>query len=113
MGDSPNLPPKSAQWLIATAIGWILLSYFFRGWLWTGLRKRTLSAFGTAAVTGAIWLGLHATVRVDLPRGIFSNAVILSLARHFGESVRASIALHAMYNCMLLVLVWLLTNGLL
>ena len=86
---------------------------FFRGWLWTGLRKRPLSALGTAMVTGGLWLGLHAAVRVDLPLGILPSAIILSLARHFGESVRASIALHAVYNCVLLASVWLLTNGLL
>src|ERR1700730_1558079 len=71
----------------------------YRGWLWTGLRKHW-SAVPTGVLTGMLWLGLHsATIWVWL----LPVAVILSVARHFGQSVRASIPLHMLYNFIVII----------
>ena len=70
---------------------------FFRGWLWTAL-CRTWSVWPTALCTGGIWLALHAlegAVRVPI---LVPAAILLSLARHYGGSVRASIPIHAANN---------------
>jgi membrane protease YdiL (CAAX protease family) len=78
---------------------------FFRGWLWTGLRKRW-GATSTAVFTGALWLALHASAKIYILAMIFPVAVILSVARHFGGSVRASIALHILYNAAVMLSPW-------
>ena len=70
---------------------------FFRGWFWTALR-RYWSVWPTALCTGGIWLSLHAlegAVRVPI---LVPAAILLSLARHYGGSVRASIPLHLANN---------------
>jgi membrane protease YdiL (CAAX protease family) len=72
---------------------------FFRGWLWTGLRKHW-SALTTGALTGAVWLALHPA---EIWLWFFPIAIILSVARHFGESVRAPIALHMLYSFIVII----------
>jgi membrane protease YdiL (CAAX protease family) len=96
---------ESAPWLSLTnAFFSVLLAplseeLFFRGWLWTGLRKHW-GALTTGALTGMIWVALHPT-RIWL--WMFPVAVILSVARHFGKSVRASIPLHMLSNFIVLI----------
>jgi uncharacterized protein len=77
----------------------------FRGWLWTGLRKRWGVA-STATLTGILWLALHASTKIYVLAIIFPVAVILSVARHLGGSVRASIALHILYNATIMLTPW-------
>jgi len=70
---------------------------FFRGWMWTALR-RFWGVWSTALCTGGVWLALHAlegAVRVPI---LVPTAILLSLARHYGESVRASIPIHIANN---------------
>jgi membrane protease YdiL (CAAX protease family) len=66
---------------------------FFRGWLWTGLR-RYWGALPTAVVTSALFLAIHFPSLVP----IIPSTVALATARHLGGSVRASIAVHMMNN---------------
>jgi hypothetical protein len=77
---------------------------FFRGWLWTGLR-RTVSPVPTALITSALWLACHLTNGLRYPLALLPAAAILSLARHYGGSVRASIALHFWNNLFAIVAV--------
>jgi membrane protease YdiL (CAAX protease family) len=72
---------------------------FYRGWLWTGLRKHW-GWLPTAALTSAAWLVGHSAATVGW---LLPVAVILSVARHYGQSVRASIALHILYNFIVLI----------
>jgi len=70
---------------------------FFRGWLWTALRQ-SWSAWPTAVVTASIFLALHGLngpVKVVV---LIPAAVLLSLARHFGGSARASLPVHIASN---------------
>jgi uncharacterized protein len=96
---------ESGPWLSLThAFFSVLLAplseeLFFRGWLWTGLRKHW-GALTTGALTGAVWLALHPS---EIWVWFFPIAVILSVARHFGQSVRASILLHMLYSFIVIV----------
>jgi membrane protease YdiL (CAAX protease family) len=96
---------ESSPWLSLThAFFSVLLAplseeFFFRGWLWTGLRKHW-GALTTGALTGAVWLALHPA---EIWVWFFPIAVILSVARHFGESVRGPIALHMLYSFVVLI----------
>jgi len=75
---------------------------FFRGWLWTGLRKHW-GVLPTGLVTAAMWLLLHLDRGIGY-RGIgyvmllLFPALILTVARQVGKSVRATIAIHAIFN---------------
>jgi membrane protease YdiL (CAAX protease family) len=80
---------------------------FFRGWLWTGLRNHW-GPLPTAALTGTAWLVLHLFASTATPVWLLPVAVILSIARHFGGSVRASIALHILYNSIIVISPWAL-----
>jgi membrane protease YdiL (CAAX protease family) len=80
---------------------------YLRGWLWTGLRKHW-GFLPTATLTGTAWLALHFFVAANAPARLVPVAVILSIARHCGGSVRASIALHILYNCIIVTLPWIL-----
>jgi membrane protease YdiL (CAAX protease family) len=72
--------------------------FFFRGWLWEALWRRGFSPVTTAVITAIPWLLLHG---VDSPWRVaflVPAAVIFSVARHFGGSVRASLAVHMTNN---------------
>jgi membrane protease YdiL (CAAX protease family) len=76
----------------------------FRGWLWTGL-QRCWGLLPTALLTSTLFLAIHFS-----PRSIVTLvpvAIILALARHFGQSVRASLALHMIYNLAVTGAPWL------
>jgi membrane protease YdiL (CAAX protease family) len=96
---------ESSPWLSLThAFFSVLLAplseeLFYRGWLWTGLRKHW-GALPTGALTGVAWLVGHSAGAVVW---LLPVAVMLSVARHFGQSVRASIALHMLYNFIVLI----------
>lgn len=83
--------------LLIAVVAPIAEELFFRGWLWTALR-RSWSVWPTALFTGGIWLALHALegpVRVPI---LLPAAILLSLARHYGGSVRASLPIHVINN---------------
>jgi membrane protease YdiL (CAAX protease family) len=89
------------------AIGPVCEEIFFRGWLWTGVRKHW-GPLPTAVLTGTPWLVLHLSVGSITLVWLVPVAIILSIARHFGGSVRASIALHILYNSIIVISPWAL-----
>lgn len=70
---------------------------FFRGWLWTGLR-RVWSPLAVSAVTGGLWLLLHLGNGLLYPLFLVPAAVLFSVIRHVGGSVRASLIAHVVNN---------------
>ena len=75
----------------------------FRGWLWTGL-QRQWDVLPTALLTSITWLAAHITphqMMVLLP-----VAIILALARYYGKSMRAPLALHMTYNAASIAALW-------
>jgi membrane protease YdiL (CAAX protease family) len=80
---------------------------FYRGWLWTGLRKHW-GGVSTAALTSSIWIAAHFAGSAAVALVLLPAAVILSIARHFGGSVRASLALHILYNFIVVISPWVL-----
>lgn len=71
---------------------------FFRGWLWEALRQRGHGGVTTAALTVIPWLLLHG---IDAPGRILfliPAAVVFSFARQQGDSVLASLVVHATNN---------------
>ena len=70
---------------------------FFRGWLWTGLR-RVWSPFAVSCVTGGLWLSLHFGNGLLYPLFLIPAAILFSVIRHVGGSVRASILAHVINN---------------
>jgi len=96
---------ESSPWLSLThAFFSVLLAplseeLFFRGWLWIGLRKHW-GALPTGVLTGMVWIGMRSP---QIWVWFLPVAVMLSVARHFGQSVRASIALHMLYSFIVLI----------
>lgn len=70
---------------------------FFRGWLWTGLRK-VWSPVAVSCVTGGLWLSLHLGNGLLYPVFLIPAAILFSIIRHVGGSVRASIVAHVINN---------------
>jgi membrane protease YdiL (CAAX protease family) len=87
----------AVRMVLVVALAPVAEELFFRGWLWTGLR-RSWGVWPTAVVTSAVWLSLHALgapVRVPI---LVPTAILLCVARHYGGSVRASLAVHVANN---------------
>jgi membrane protease YdiL (CAAX protease family) len=84
---------------------------FFRGWLWTGLRRHW-PALPVALVTALPWIALHA-LDGGLTRILFllPAALFLSLARHYCNSLKASLTLHILNNLAATALVALALAG--
>ncbi len=78
--------------------------FFFRGWLWTGLRRH----WGTLPVmlaTAIPWLSLHMFDGLLRPLYLLPMAVMLCLARQYCGGIRASITLHVLNNLIAMLLV--------
>jgi membrane protease YdiL (CAAX protease family) len=80
---------------------------FFRGWLWTALR-RIWGPVPTALCTGGLFLLTHAPDGRTRLFILLPITIILSVARHRGDSVRASLMVHAVNNGAVAAEVWLL-----
>jgi len=70
---------------------------FFRGWLWTGLRKHW-GVLPTGLMTAVMWLLLHLERGIGYVVLLLFPALILTIARQVGKSVRATIFIHAIFN---------------
>jgi membrane protease YdiL (CAAX protease family) len=79
---------------------------FFRGWLWTALR-RIWGPVPTALCTGGLFLLIHVAGGVVRLFILLPITILLSIARHRGDSVRASLTVHAVNNA-IVTTVWLL-----
>ncbi|HEY3846495.1 MAG TPA: CPBP family intramembrane glutamic endopeptidase [Acetobacteraceae bacterium] len=83
--------------LLAVAVAPLAEELFFRGWLWTALR-RSWGVWPTALCTAGLWLGIHALDGPVRALILLPTAILLSLARHYGGSVRASLLVHVVNN---------------
>src|SRR5258708_7051424 len=70
---------------------------FFRGWLWTGLREHW-GVLPTGLMTAVMWLLPHLGRGIGTVVLLLFPALILTIARQVGKSVRATIFIHAIYN---------------
>lgn len=85
--------------VLVAALAPIAEELFFRGWLWTALR-RSLGPILTAVATSLFWLSLHAPDGLIRPLLLLPMAIILAAARHFTGSVRGPIMVHIFNNAM-------------
>jgi|HubBroStandDraft_4_1064222.scaffolds.fasta_scaffold145040_2 membrane protease YdiL (CAAX protease family) len=90
--------PWEALWdfFLIVVIAPLAEESLFRGWLWTGLQKHW-GVLPTALLTSTFWLAMHLFNPVQ-SMALVPVAMILAAARHFGQSVRAPLALHMIYN---------------
>lgn len=96
-GSDFGLPLFLLSALVFVGVAPVGEELFFRGWLWTGLRKHW-GAIPTALVTGTLWLVVHVEGGLLKPLLLLPVAAILAAARHYGSSVRAPIMMHALSN---------------
>jgi hypothetical protein len=95
--------------MVVVILGPFAEELFYRGWLWTGLRRHW-RAFPTALLSCGLWLLSHIEQGLLAPIMLIPTAIILGFARHFC-GIRAAIVVHAIYNLVVvLVLVLLLTS---
>jgi membrane protease YdiL (CAAX protease family) len=101
--------------VFVAVVGSLSEELLLRGWLWTGLRRHW-GVLLTALVTSGLWLVLYfdwIPMRTRVGWGfarmavLVPIAILLPLARHFGQSVRAPILLHVVYNLITTIGPWL------
>jgi membrane protease YdiL (CAAX protease family) len=83
--------------LLAVAVAPVAEELFFRGWLWTVLR-RSWGVWPTALCTAGLWLGIHAIDGPVRALILLPTTILLCLARHYGGSARASLLVHVVNN---------------
>jgi membrane protease YdiL (CAAX protease family) len=77
---------------------------FFRGWLWTGLRRHW-RPLPVMVATALPWLMLHMADGLLRPLFLIPAAIMFSLARQYCGGVRASLTLHVLNNLMAIAIV--------
>jgi membrane protease YdiL (CAAX protease family) len=82
---------------------------FFRGWLWTGLRRHW-SPGPVMIATALPWMLAHLTDGLTRPLFLLPAAIFLSLARQHCGGVRASLLLHVMNNLLVMAVLILATQ---
>lgn len=102
-----GIPHASAREQAATLCCAIVLSplweeFFFRGWLWTGVR-RYWSALAVMVATTVAWLWMHRFDGLLRPLYLLPMGGMLCLARQYCGGIRASITLHVLNN---LIAIW-------
>jgi membrane protease YdiL (CAAX protease family) len=83
--------------LLVVGLGPLAEELFFRGWLWTGLRRHC-GALPTGLMTAVMWLVLHLDRGIAYIVVLLLPALILTVARQVGKSVWATIPMHSIYN---------------
>jgi membrane protease YdiL (CAAX protease family) len=83
--------------LLTVAVAPVAEELFFRGWLWTALR-RSWGVWPTALWTAGLWLAIHAIDGPVRALILLPTAILLCLARHYGGGVRASLLVHVVNN---------------
>lgn len=79
---------------------------FFRGWMWAALRQHW-GVWATAITTGVLFLAMHLENGLLTVILLVPMAVMLSVARAVGGSVRASVIMHCLYNVGVAGTLWL------
>ena len=83
--------------IIAVMVGPVTEELFFRGWLWSSMR-RYVGSFATGVTTATLWLLMHIGYGITYVAALVPAALALTLLRHYAGSVRASVIAHACYN---------------
>ncbi len=91
------LMPEIALLVVAGLVAPAAEECFFRGWLWTGLRRH-LDPLAVMSITSTLWLSLHMLDNPFRPLYLFPSAVFFGIARHCCDSACASLALHLVNN---------------
>ncbi len=86
--------------VVAVAIAPVVEEVLFRGWLWTDLR-RYWSATSIMLFTGLVFVLVHVADDYRKIYTLLPLTVILSLARQFCGSVKATIWLHLLNNAVI------------
>ena len=101
--DTSHLAPKIILMLTTGLLAPVAEELFFRGWLWTGLRRHW-NAGVVSLATGCFWLVPHFTEGLSRGATLIPLAILLSVARHYCDSVLASITLHLVNNVFFMML---------
>ena len=110
---STSLGPgiQLATWFVMVALAPVAEELFFRGWLWTGLRRRW-GLVGVVVGTSAPWLVMHMPDGALRPLFLLPAALLFSLAREYCGGVWASLTLHLVNNAVSVgVLTLMLQSG--
>jgi membrane protease YdiL (CAAX protease family) len=89
--------------LYAVGLGPLSEEWFFRGWLWTGMRRHW-RPLPVMVATALPWVLLHMFDSPVHAVGVIPAAIVLSLARQYCGGVRASLVLHVLTNLSLVTL---------
>jgi membrane protease YdiL (CAAX protease family) len=95
---------QAAVLLCAVVLSPVWEEFFFRGWLWTGLRRHW-GVLPVMLATAIPWLLLHTFDGLLRPLFLIPAAVLFCLAREYCGGVRASLTLHVLNNLIVMVLV--------
>jgi membrane protease YdiL (CAAX protease family) len=97
-GLNGNVAAILARLVLIAILAPLSEELFFRGWLWEALWRRGYAPVTTACLTAIPWLLLHGIDSIWRVLVLVPAAVIFSVARHLGGSVRASLAVHMTNN---------------
>lgn len=100
---------KPLLFLVAVVVAPLFEELLFRGFLFTGLERSRLGAWGTILLTTAVWTGIHGQYGPSELTLVFALGLALGLARSRSASVVPPIAMHVTVNLVAFVEVMLVS----
>jgi len=98
--------PLFVLWLGTGLLGPLFEELFYRGFLFSGLRRSRLGVSGTILTTAALFALTHYRYGVYGVIWIFVLGLVFGIARHRSDTIRLPILMHVTYN-----LIFLAYNG--
>jgi hypothetical protein len=94
--------PLFVLWLGTGLLGPLFEELFYRGFLFSGLRRSRLGVSGTILTTAALFAITHYRYGVFGVIWIFLLGLVFGIARHRSDTIRLPILMHVTYNLIFL-----------
>ena len=103
MLDISKAENQTMLWLSIVVAAPVLEEFFFRGFLFEGLRSSPLGSVGAILLTSILWSSIHLQYGIYEISLIFLFGLVLGVAKIKTQSLHTTLAMHSLFNLISMV----------